>query len=54
MPIERQVLSDGGFQYEVVENWAKLPPELTLGEVAAVAVDAVTPSSCSPAANIPW
>jgi len=34
----RAVLSDGGLQYEVVEDWAKLPPELKLGEVTAVAV----------------
>jgi len=40
MPAEREILSDGGFEYEVLEGWAKLPPELILGEVAAVAVDA--------------
>ena len=39
MPIERQILSDSGFQYEVISDWARLPPELKLGEVAAVAVD---------------
>lgn len=38
MSIERPILSDGEFQYEVIEGWAKLPPEIKLGEVAAVAV----------------
>lgn len=33
------VLSDGLFHYEVMEGWARLPPELKLGDVAAVAVD---------------
>ncbi len=39
MPTERQVLSDGGFRYEVLEGWAKLPEEMELGDVAAVGVD---------------
>ncbi len=34
------ILSDGGFSYEVVEGWGDFPPELDLGDVAAVAVDA--------------
>ena len=33
------ILSDGKFRFEVTDGWAKLPPELRLGEVAAVAVD---------------
>lgn len=33
------ILADGAFRYEVVGNWARLPPEVTLGDVAAVAVD---------------
>jgi streptogramin lyase len=33
------VLRDGELAFEVVENWAKLPPELDDAEVAAVAVD---------------
>jgi NHL repeat len=32
-------LGSGNFQYEVQENWAKLPDGLTLRDVAAVAVD---------------
>jgi DNA-binding beta-propeller fold protein YncE len=39
MSIEQHMLSDGEFQFEVLENWAKLNPDLKLGEVAAVAVD---------------
>ncbi len=39
MLIERHVLSDGGFRYEVLEGWAKLPEEVELGDVAAVGVD---------------
>src|SRR4051794_5338347 len=39
MPAEQTILSDGAFRYEVLEGWAKLPPELDLVEVAAVAVD---------------
>lgn len=33
------ILSDGEFRYEVCEGWAKLPPEVELGDVAAVGVD---------------
>lgn len=32
-------LSDSIFHFEVIEHWAKLPPEVKLGDVAAVAVD---------------
>jgi DNA-binding beta-propeller fold protein YncE len=34
------LLTDNAFQYAEIRDWAKLPPELQLGEVAAVAVDA--------------
>jgi hypothetical protein len=37
---DRLVLSDGEFHYEVLDNWAKLPAEVRLGDVAAIAVDA--------------
>jgi DNA-binding beta-propeller fold protein YncE len=32
-------LGSGEFTFEVNENWAKLPEEITLGDVAAVGVD---------------
>ena len=35
MGAEQTILCDGEFRYEVLEAWAKLPPELDLGEVAA-------------------
>jgi len=38
MSVERHILADGMFRYEVLGGWAKLPPDLQLGEVAAVAV----------------
>jgi streptogramin lyase len=38
MSIEQTILADGGFRYEVLEQWAKFPPELILGEVVAVAI----------------
>jgi hypothetical protein len=34
------VVADGAFRYEVIEHWAKLPAELRLKDVAAVAIDA--------------
>src|ERR1700722_4146022 len=40
MGAEQTILCDGEFRNEVLEAWAKLPPDLDLGEVAAVAVDA--------------
>src|SRR5260370_40877639 len=39
MVTEQHILSDGDFRYEWVEGWAKLPEELHLGDVAAVAVN---------------
>lgn len=33
------LLADGPFRYEVVEGWAKIPAEIELHDVAAVAVD---------------
>jgi hypothetical protein len=33
------ILTDGRFRYEVMSDWAKIPPEVRLGDVAAVAVD---------------
>ncbi len=33
------VVGEGKFRYEVIEGWAKLPPEWHLGDVAAVATD---------------
>jgi len=39
MPTEQTVLSDGAFRYEVLEGWAKIPTEINLGEVVAVAAD---------------
>lgn len=33
------ILSDGDFQYEVVEGWARIPEDLHLGDVAAIALD---------------
>jgi DNA-binding beta-propeller fold protein YncE len=39
MPIDQQILSNGAFRYEVVEDWAQLPAEFELGDVAAVGVD---------------
>ena len=38
-PVEQPTFSHGSFQYVEVEGWAKLPTEVSLGEVAAVAVD---------------
>jgi DNA-binding beta-propeller fold protein YncE len=38
IPSDTGVLSDGVFRYETVEGWAKLPDDVSLGEVAAVAV----------------
>ena len=32
-------LGSGEFTFEVNENWAKLPEDLVLGDVAAVGVD---------------
>jgi hypothetical protein len=33
------ILADGDLRYELVADWAKIPPEVKLGDVAAVAVD---------------
>jgi DNA-binding beta-propeller fold protein YncE len=33
------ILADGHFRYEVISDWAKIPSEVRLGDVAAVAVD---------------
>jgi DNA-binding beta-propeller fold protein YncE len=33
------ILADGEFRYEVVESWAKVPKDIELGEVAAVATN---------------
>ena len=30
---------DGGYQYEVVENWGRVPPGWSLGVVTGIAVD---------------
>lgn len=38
-PAGATILADGDIRYEVVEGWAKLPADLRLGDVAAVAVD---------------
>ena len=35
------ILADGDFRYEVVPAWGDFPPDLVLGDVAAVAVDSV-------------
>ena len=32
-------LGDGKYAFEVNENWAKIPAEIVLGDVAAVGVD---------------
>ncbi|HEY4214138.1 MAG TPA: peptidyl-alpha-hydroxyglycine alpha-amidating lyase family protein [Steroidobacteraceae bacterium] len=33
------ILSDGDFRYEILTDWVKLPEEVVVGDVAAVAVD---------------
>lgn len=33
------ILSDGHWRYELISDWAKIPPEVRVGDVAAVAVD---------------
>jgi streptogramin lyase len=32
------ILADGGFRYEALEGWAKIPSEVDVGDIAAVAV----------------
>src|ERR1700744_4894072 len=32
-------LGDGAYAFEVNDDWAKIPPEIVLGDVAAVGVD---------------
>ena len=33
------LLGAGNYEYKPVPNWAKLPPDLILGDVAGIAVD---------------
>ena len=34
------ILGSGEYRYEPAPDWAKVPPELILGDVAGIAVDA--------------
>ena len=43
----------GHYSYEPFSNWARLPPELELGDVAGIAVDEMTGSTCSTVGAIP-
>lgn len=32
-------VGEGDYRYEQVDNWARIPPGMTMGEVGAVGVD---------------